>query len=109
MRSDLQRSDDSTEMSQVVTLFHLFSAIFLSVSHLKCLWMSTAPGRPPKEEESAIFPIPIAVSPEAQAILERLDRSVRGAQESPEPAAKPPPDQVIRECEVMSPARRSAI
>lgn len=62
--------------------------------------MSTAPGRPQKEEESAIFPIPIAVSPEARAILERLDRSVRGAQESPEPAAKPPPDQVIRECEV---------
>lgn len=41
--------------------------------------------RPPKEDASAIFPIPIAVTPEAQAILERLDRSVRGAQESPEP------------------------
>ncbi|KAL5255587.1 hypothetical protein ACHWQZ_G010977 [Mnemiopsis leidyi] len=51
--------------------------------------------RPQKEEESAIFPIPIAVSPEARAILERLDRSVRGAQESPEPAAKPPPDQEV--------------
>lgn len=45
----------------------------------------TAAGRPPKEDASAIFPIPIAVTPEAQAILERLDRSVRGAQESPEP------------------------
>jgi len=56
--------------------------------------MSTA-GRPQKEEESAIFPIPIAVSPEARAILERLDRSVRGTQESPEPAVEPSPDQEV--------------
>ena len=45
-----------------------------------------APGRPPKDDASAIFPIPITVTPEARAILERLDRSVRGAQESPEPS-----------------------
>jgi len=54
-------------------------------------------GRPEREEESHIFPIPIAVTPEAQAILERLDRSVRGTQESPEPFAAPaetPSDQV---------------
>jgi len=51
--------------------------------------------RPPKEEESVIFPIPIAVTPEAQAILERLDRSVRGAQESPEPAVEPSTDQEV--------------
>jgi len=43
--------------------------------------------RPPKEEPSMVFPIPIAVTPEAQAILERLDRSVRGTQDSPEPPA----------------------
>ena len=64
-----------------------------------CLWTT---GRPPKEEESVIFPIPIAVTPEAQAILERLDRSVRGAQESPEPAVEPSTDQVTSECEVRS-------
>lgn len=44
--------------------------------------------RPPKEEPSLVFPIPIAVTPEAQAILERLDRSVRGTQDSPEPLSR---------------------
>eukprot|EP00116_Pleurobrachia_bachei_P009093 sb/3469355/ len=39
-------------------------------------------GRPDKEEDSQIFPVPIPISPEAQAILERLDRSMRGTQDS---------------------------